>query len=321
MLIAHPTNTSKYFRLSSAVPSASMHHMMMLESGALRFLLNEFLCSFRPRKTKKKPKKRSVDGQHQPNEFLYPRTNTPPSSCEFSCDHSHTHHQRLRNFQPTPALIVHIDCNCKRKRSSMLIMTCVWEFVGVVWWCSIWNMFTWCIDVSDNSKDRRTQNCYKNFVRFWCVECDVAGCVCDFEMTVNFRRVTTHIFRDSHRSARPVYLSVYVFFLLFAFAVFLLPFTKKKHKIHFFHFLGCDFFEIFFGSRCFVYVRRRTHLMLAAFLLFGFLINFGFFPLWLWLFLSLISWKDLFCVKKDSNWKCLCLDRGPASVIQLMQIL
>ena len=53
------------------------------------------------------------------------------------------------------------------------------------------------INTSDNTDDRRTQICYKNFVRFMprskkkkCVEK-----ASDFEMTVNFQRVTTHIFQ------------------------------------------------------------------------------------------------------------------------------
>lgn len=72
------------------------------------------------------------------------------------------------------------------------------------------------------------------------------GCVSDFEMTVNFRRVTTHIFWDSHRSARPVYLS-----FLFA------SFARRLHKIHS-DFLGCDCRD-FSLSALFTYAEERIY--------------------------------------------------------------
>lgn len=77
---------------------------------------------------------------------------------------------------------------------------------------------------SDKSKDRRTEI----VVRILCVlpvhmvRC--VGCVCDFEMTVNFRRVTTHIFSGlTSQCPTRLYLSFHFFFFFFV-----LPFMMMK---------------------------------------------------------------------------------------------
>lgn len=116
---SHPTNTSNRFRLSSLHPNACIKR----QSCRIR-RVSKFLCSFRPRKAnKKKPKKkRSVDDQHQPNEFQ--QTNTTSPNREFSSDRSHTHTtSHYATFNQHWRAIMHIECNCKRKRFSMLPST------------------------------------------------------------------------------------------------------------------------------------------------------------------------------------------------------
>lgn len=142
--------------------------------GAVRRVWKNSRCSFCPRKETKKTSSTSTS---QIDFHIHKHTQRNEQRVvNFTLDRFHKHKQRLRNFQPTLAWY-HAQ---QRVQRCSIVTTCVWEFVGVVRWAV--NVLIlraderWKGNASDQTEDRRTENCYKNFVRFavhmLCVECD-----------------------------------------------------------------------------------------------------------------------------------------------------
>lgn len=228
MLASHPTNTFKY-RLSSVHPNA----LTSLVGVRMRRVLLNFFAVFALENQKRNLKSKSSPASTSRMKFYFPAPTLRHKVVNFSCDHSNKHNERLRNSQPTlltdHAQLMQLQTRTFSDGSINFMITHMCGSFSVLsdfrrhGTCSGWHS-----SASDKPQDRRTQNCCKNFVRFsftWCVKCWM--CL----WLWNDREFTEgndpHIFGT--RIAVPdSSISVYVFFLLFAFAFFLLlPFIKS----------------------------------------------------------------------------------------------
>lgn len=109
---AHTPN--EHIQAFSLIVASShcVHHMMMLESDAL-FSSTNFFALFALENWKETKKKVSVDDQHQPNGF-HIHAPTRPLTCEFFSWSFAPTRSNITQLSTNTAVIMHIDCNCKR---------------------------------------------------------------------------------------------------------------------------------------------------------------------------------------------------------------
>lgn len=280
--------------------------MMHDDVGVRRVFLSNFFALFA---LEKRNETKKIHQRPAPAKWSFTSTHTSKSSCEFFWSVKLTHRRITQLCTNTARRACTSNAAAKANvyGGSINIITCVWEFVDVARWSPERNLIHMTSSASDKSKDRRTENCYKNFVRFSVhmvrrVRC--AGCVCDFEMTVNIRRVTTHIFFGTRIAVPDSSISIFprLRLVLIIIRLLLIAFYEENNNLKFIFILPrlrlfLRFSFVSYSCR-FVYVRRRTHFGFCCLVFWLILVS-------LTLTLSSLFWfpsrKIFWCQQKDSN--------------------